>query len=152
MKPLVDGVKPPKMPKNRKIGLMKWIKSITGLEVEEVKEKKKPRRVNKRTNNINNRKKPTNKNKKFQNKSNKPKTNNKSKNKINENKMKNVKPRNNSRKPQFKKEDQNKIKKTANVDNASLKIKEPVIKEIIKDKKPKKDIPTRAKNDPRQKN
>ena len=66
--------------------------------------------------------------------------------------MKNVKPRNNSRKPQFKKEDQNKIKKTANVDNASLKIKEPVIKEIIKDKKPKKDIPTRAKNDPRQKN
>ena len=152
MKPLVDGVKPPKMPKNRKIGLMKWIKSITGLEVEEVKEKKKPRRVNKRTNNINNRKKPTNKNKKFQNKSNKPKTNNKGKNKINENKMKNVKPRNNSRKPQFKKEDQNKIKKTANVDNASLKIKEPVIKEIIKDKKPKKDIPTRAKNDPRQKN
>jgi len=152
MKPLVDGVKPPKMPKNRKIGLMKWIKSITGLEVEEVKEKKKPRRVNKRTNNINNRKKPTNKNKKFQNKSNKPKTNNKSKNKINENKMKNVKQRNNSRKPQFKKEDQNKIKKTANVDNASLKIKEPVIKEIIKDKKPKKDIPTRAKNDPRQKN
>ena len=152
MKPLVDGVKPPKMPKNRKIGLMKWIKSITGLEVEEVKEKKKPRRVNKRTNNINNRKKPTNKNKKFQNKSNKPKTNNKSKNKINENKMKNVKPRNNSRKPQFKKEDQNKIKKQANVDNASLKIKEPVIKEIIKDKKPKKDIPTRAKNDPRQKN
>ena len=152
MKPLVDGVKPPKMPKNRKIGLMKWIKSITGLEVEEVKEKKKPRRVNKRTNNINNRKKPTNKNKKFQNKSNKPKTNNKSKNKINENKMKNVKPRNNSRKQQFKKEDQNKIKKQANVDNASLKIKEPVIKEIIKDKKPKKDIPTRAKNDPRQKN
>ena len=152
MKPLVDGVKPPKMPKNRKIGLMKWIKSITGLEVEEVKEKKKPRRVNKRTNNINNRKKPTNKNKKFQNKSNKPKTNNKSKNKINENKMKNVKPRNNSRKQEFKKEDQNKIKKQANVDNASLKIKEPVIKEIIKDKKPKKDIPTRAKNDPRQKN
>ena len=152
MKPLVDGVKPPKMPKNRKVSLMKWIKSITGLEVEEVKEKKKPRRVNKRTNNINNRKKPTNKNKKFQNKSNKPKTNNKSKNKINENKMKNVKPRNNSRKQQFKKEDQNKIKKQANVDNASLKIKEPVIKEIIKDKKPKKDIPTRAKNDPRQKN
>ena len=32
------------------------------------------------------------------------------------------------------------------------KTKEPAIKEIIKEKKPKKDIPLRAKNDPRQKN
>ena len=152
MKPLVDGVKPPKMPKTRKAGLMKWLKSITGLEVEEVKQKKKPRRVNKRTNNINNRKKPTNKNKKFQNKSNKPKTNNKSKNKINENLKSNVKPKNNPRRQELKKDDQNKIKKQANVDETPLKIKKPIIKEIIKDKKPKKDIPTRAKNDPRQKN
>ena len=30
------------------------------------------------------------------------------------------------------------------------KTKEPVMKEIVKDKKPKKDIPLRAKNDPRQ--
>ena len=36
MKPLVDGVKPPKMPKSRKSGLMKWLKSITGIEVEEL--------------------------------------------------------------------------------------------------------------------
>ncbi len=152
MKPLVDGVKPPKMPKTKKASLMKWLKSITGLEVEEVKQKKKPRRVNKRTNNINNRKKPTNKNKKFQNKSNKPKTTNKSKNKINENLNKNVKPKNNPRRQELKKDDQNKIKKQANVDETPLKIKKPIIKEIIKDKKPKKDIPTRAKNDPRQKN
>ena len=152
MKPLVDGVKPPKMPKTKKASLMKWLKSITGLEVEEVKQKKKPRRVNKRTNNINNRKKPTNKNKKFQNKSNKPKTNNKSKNKINENLKSNVKPKNNPRRQELKKDDQNKIKKQANVDETPLKIKKPIIKEIIKDKKPKKDIPTRAKNDPRQKN
>ena len=32
------------------------------------------------------------------------------------------------------------------------KTKEPAIKEIVKEKKPKKDIPLRAKNDPRQKN
>ncbi len=152
MKPLVDGVKPPKMPKTKKASLMKWLKSITGLEVEEVKQKKKPRRLNKRTNNINNRKKPTNKNKKFQNKSNKPKTNNKSKNKINENLKSNVKPKNNPKRQELKKDDQNKIKKQANVDETPLKIKKPIIKEIIKDKKPKKDIPTRAKNDPRQKN
>ena len=44
MKPLVDGVKPPKMPKTRKSGLMKWLKSITGIEVEETKKKKRPQR------------------------------------------------------------------------------------------------------------
>ena len=53
---------------------------------------------------------------------------------------------------ELKKDDQNKIKKQANVDETPLKIKKPIIKEIIKDKKPKKDIPTRAKNDPRQMN
>ena len=42
MKPLVDGIKPPKMPKTKKAGLMKWLKSITGIEVEEVKQKKRP--------------------------------------------------------------------------------------------------------------
>ena len=29
MKPLVEGVKPPKMPKSRKSGLMKWLKSVS---------------------------------------------------------------------------------------------------------------------------
>ena len=40
MKPLVDGVKPPKMPKKRKDGIVKWLKTITGIEVEESKPKK----------------------------------------------------------------------------------------------------------------
>ena len=51
MKPLVDGVKPPKMPKSRKSGLMKWLKSITGIEVEETKKKKRPQRKYRRRNN-----------------------------------------------------------------------------------------------------
>ena len=51
MKPLVDGVKPPKMPKTRKSGLMKWLKSITGVEVEETKKKKRPQRKYRRKNN-----------------------------------------------------------------------------------------------------
>ncbi|GIS04943.1 MAG: hypothetical protein CM15mP108_0470 [Gammaproteobacteria bacterium] len=51
MKPLVDGVKPPKMPKTRKSGLMKWLKSITGIEVEETKKKKRPQRKYRRKNN-----------------------------------------------------------------------------------------------------
>ena len=42
MKPLVDGVKPPKMPKKRKDGIVKWLKTITGIEVEESKPKKNP--------------------------------------------------------------------------------------------------------------
>ena len=37
MKPLVDGVKPPKMPKKRKDGIIKWLKTITGIEVEDSK-------------------------------------------------------------------------------------------------------------------
>jgi len=152
MKPLVDGVKPPKMPKTKKASLMKWLKSITGLEAEKVEQKKKPRRLNKRINNNNKRKKPKNKNKKFQNNSNKPRTNNKNKIKINENPKKNVKPKNNVKKSLLKKENQNKIKKQTIVAETPTKTKKPVMKEIIKDKKPKKVIPTRAKNDPRQKN
>ena len=50
MKPLVEGVKPPKMPKSRKSGLMKWLKSITGIEVEETKKKKRPQRKYRRKN------------------------------------------------------------------------------------------------------
>ena len=36
MKPLVDGVKPPKMPKKRKDGIIKWLKTIAGIEIEQV--------------------------------------------------------------------------------------------------------------------
>ena len=43
MKPLVDGIKPPKMPKKKKEGLVGWIKSIAGIDKEE-KPKKKPTR------------------------------------------------------------------------------------------------------------
>ena len=34
-KPLVNGVKPPKMPKKKKDGIVKWLKSITGIDSEE---------------------------------------------------------------------------------------------------------------------
>ena len=39
------------MPKTRKSGLMKWLKSITGIEVEETKKKKRPQRKYRRKNN-----------------------------------------------------------------------------------------------------
>ena len=45
-KPLVNGVKPPKMPKKKKDGIVKWLKSITGIESEETaKASKKPQRL-----------------------------------------------------------------------------------------------------------
>jgi ribonuclease E len=56
MKPLVDGIKPPKMPKKKKDGLVGWIKSIAGIDSEE-KPKAKPRK-----NNQNRRRKPRNNN------------------------------------------------------------------------------------------
>ena len=79
MKPLVDGIKPPKMPKSKKTGLMKWLKSITGIETEQPKVKKKPqRRYNKKRNNIKNKNKnqsPSKRtNNKYQNKNNLNKT------------------------------------------------------------------------------
>ena len=142
MRPLVEGVKPPKMPKTRKSGLMKWLKSVTGIEVEETKKKKRPQRKYRRKNNAqrgksnkNFKNKPNNK----VNKNNKASSTNKT---INTNKKNNDK-RNlkakESKKQEPKKELQSKTKETA-------------LKEIVKEKKPKKDIPLRAKNDPRQKN
>ena len=148
MKPLVDGIKPPKMPKTKKAGLMKWLKSITGIEVEEVKQKKKPQRKYRKKNNTPRNK--VNKNKNFNNKTNKSDKNNKS--------TSNKKPKS----PYVKKNPVNKKTKTKESNNnesikhdskkeVQNKTKEPVMKEIVKDKKPKKDIPLRAKNDPRQK-
>ena len=53
-KPLVNGVKPPKMPKKKKDGIVKWLKSITGIESEETaKATKKPQRRYKKNNNKN---------------------------------------------------------------------------------------------------
>ncbi len=148
MKPLVDGIKPPKMPKTKKAGLMKWLKSITGIEVEEVKQKKKPQRKYRKKNNTPRNK--VNKNKNFNNRTNKSDKNNKGTSK--------QKPKS----PYVKKNTVNKKTKTKESNNnesinrdskkeVQSKTKEPVMKEIVKDKKPKKDIPLRAKNDPRQK-
>ncbi|MDC3164536.1 Rne/Rng family ribonuclease [Gammaproteobacteria bacterium] len=143
MKPLVDGVKPPKMPKSRKSGLMKWLKSITGIEVEETKKKKRPQRKYKRKNNTQRGKS----NKNFKNKPN---------NKVNKNskasstnKPKNINHKKNNDKRNFKPKESKKLEPKKEFQNNT---KEPAIKEIIKEKKPKKDIPLRAKNDPRQKN
>ena len=58
MKPLVDGIKPPKMPKKKKEGLVSWIKSIAGIETEE---KKKPAKTKKILGENRNKKKPLNK-------------------------------------------------------------------------------------------
>ena len=142
MKPLVDGVKPPKMPKTRKSGLMKWLKSITGIEVEETKKKKRPQRKYRRKNNTQRGKS----NKNFKNKpNNKVNKNNKA---SSTNKTKNTNKKNNDKRS-FKAKESKKQEPRKELQN---KTKEPAIKEIVKEKKPKKDIPLRAKNDPRQKN
>tara|TARA_Y100001935_G_scaffold55614_1_gene46529 strand:- start:7247 stop:9202 length:1956 start_codon:yes stop_codon:yes gene_type:complete len=140
MKPLVDGVKPPKMPKKRKDGIIKWLKTITGIEVEEVKTKKK---VNKKFKRKINKNKPSSPNKKFNNKKiNKPssKKTPKSHKSVNKNKNSNKKPI---------------MKKSHDGKNPNKEKDKPIskspIKEIVKEKKPKKAIPQRAKNDPRQK-
>ena len=139
MKPLVDGVKPPKMPKTRKSGLMKWLKSITGIEVEETKKKKRPQRKYRRKNNAQRGK---------SNKNLKNKPNNKVNKASSTNKTKNTNKKNNDKRSFKAKES----KKQEPRKELQSKTKEPVIKEIVKEKKPKKDIPLRAKNDPRQKN
>ena len=141
MKPLVDGVKPPKMPKSKKTSLVKWLKSITGIEVEESKQIKKPQRRNKRKRNTMRSKA----NKNFKNKSNNVNKSNKA---SSNNKSKNINNKKNIDKRKIKTKDLRKQKSNEEIQN---KIKEPVMKEIIKEKKPKKDIPLRAKNDPRQK-
>ena len=142
MKPLVDGVKPPKMPKTRKSGLMKWLKSITGIEVEETKKKKRPQRKYRRKNNTQRAKS----NKNFKNKpNNKVNKNNKA---SSTNKTKNTNKKNNDKR-NFKAKESKKQEPRKELQS---KTKEPAIKEIVKEKKPKKDIPLRAKNDPRQKN
>ena len=140
MKPLVDGVKPPKMPKKRKDGIIKWLKTIAGIEIEQDKTKKKPK---KKFNRKNNRNKPSTSNKKINNKkSTKPfnKKNHKPQKSLNKNK--------NSSKKIVEKKSQNKNDST---EKQNSNVKKSPIKEIVKEKKVKKDIPQRAKNDPRQK-
>ena len=154
MKPLVDGVNPPKMPKTKKAGLMKWLKSVTGIETEEIKNKKKPqRRRNKKRNNVKN--KNANRNNKYQNKKNTNKSTNNKKgvpSKIKSKSSDKVKNNNNQNKEKTNIKNDSKPNKHKNINNINKnKVKKSVIKEIVKEKKPKKDIPLRAKNDPRQK-
>ena len=146
MKPLVDGVKPPKMPKKRKDGIVKWLKTITGIEVEESKPKRKPNKKFKRKNYKN----KTQSNKKFNKKVIKPTNKNNPKTKKPSSKNKNL------NKKTFEKKSNTKVNKSkdnkidTNKKNEKNIQKSP-IKEIVKEKKVKKDIPQRAKNDPRQK-
>ena len=171
-KPLVNGVKPPKMPKKKKDGIVKWLKSITGIESEEtIKTPKKPQRRYKKNKNYNKGKnKPAgNSNKKFPNKKNvnqqnnvKNQNSNKSKphnkNDANKKDVKKVSPKKDI--PKKKMDSLTKttpvkkdisLKKESTQNKEAPKKKEPAIKEIVREKKIKKDIPLRAKNDPRQK-
>ena len=169
MKPVVDGIKPPKMPKKKKDGLVSWIKSIAGIDPED-KPKAKPKRANQ-----NKKRKPTSGNKPKQNQprnankknvSSKPKKTpqkkkepNKLKTDSGNNKTldmkKNINAKPNDKAPKkekVNKEQSNKPKPyTKEMDKAPSK-KEPAIKEIVKEPKVKKEIPTRAANDPRYKN
>ena len=175
MKPLVSGVKPPKMPKRKQDGLIKWLKSFAGISDDAVKKPKKPtyKKHHKKNNKSTTRSTGGNKNYKGNKNINKaknikPKQNNKPSNNrsnektVNKNSV-DKKPVN--RKPVNKKPVNEKPVKSkkVNVDkhvknDKPLKkdlpkqdvIKKSPIKEIVKEKKEKKPIPTRAKNDPRQ--
>jgi ribonuclease E len=202
MKPLVSGIKPPKMPKKKKDGLVSWIKSIAGIDSEDKKTKKvvkksnnrKPqqrRNANRKPKQSTNPKKPTQNKQNQQNKkpvnkkpNQQPKKSNdnqknankktveqknsvqskpKQKNQNNKN-IKNDSVSKNVSSPKVSEDVQNKdLNKKVKAENKPAqkkpakdkieapKIKKPVIQEIKKEVKVKKDIPTRASNDPRDK-
>jgi ribonuclease E len=202
MKPLVSGIKPPKMPKKKKDGLVSWIKSIAGIDSEDKKTKKvvkksnnrKPqqrRNANRKPKQSTNPKKPTQNKQNQQNKkpvnkkpNQQPKKSNdnqknankktveqknsvqskpKQKNQNNKN-IKNDSVSKNVSSPKASEDVQNKDlnnkvkaenkpaqKKPAKDKIETPKIKKPVIQEIKKEVKVKKEIPTRASNDPRDK-
>ena len=170
MRPVVDGIKPPKMPKKKKDGLVSWIKSIAGIDTEDKpKAKVKSKRANQ-----NRRKKPTSVNKPKQNQprnvnkknvSTKPKKTPQKKKEPNKlktdsgnnktlDKKKNIdaKPKDKAPKKEIVNKNQSNRPKRfkKEMDKAPSK-KEPAIKEIVKEPKVKKEIPTRAANDPRYK-
>ena len=171
MKPVVDGIKPPKMPKKKKDGLVSWIKSIAGIDTEEKpKAKTKPKRGNQ-----NRKRKPTSSNKPKQNQSrnvnkknvsskpkktpqkkkdpNKLKTDSGNNKTLDKKKNIDAKPKDKAPKKERANKEQSKRPKPfkKEMDKAPSK-KEPAIKEIVKEPKVKKEIPTRAANDPRYKN
>ena len=164
MKPLVDGVKPPKMPKRKQDGLIKWLKSFAGISVENnLKPKKSYKKNTKRVNKPS--QKSKNVNKKFNgnknSKPNKPRQhkkpinkkpiNKKSVNKrpVNNKQSKSASTANESKLPKNTKPLKKDLKKQDSAQKQIQEKKSP-IKEIVKEKKVKKPIPTRAKNDPRQ--
>jgi ribonuclease E len=171
MKPVVDGIKPPKMPKKKKDGLVSWIKSIAGIDGEDKpKAKTKPKRGNQ-----NKRRKPTSANKQKQNQprninkknvSSSPKKSPQKKKEPNKlkpdssnnktlDKKKIIDPKPKDKAPKKEKVNKEQVNKSKpikkEVEKAPTK-KEPAIKEIVKEPKIKKEIPTRAANDPRYKN
>ena len=171
MKPVVDGIKPPKMPKKKKDGLMSWIKSIAGIDAEDKPKtkakskrgnqnrKRKPASGNKlkqnQPRNVNKRNVPNNQKKTTQKKKepNKLKTDSGNKKTLDKKKNIDAKPKVKApKKERVNKEQSNKSKPfKKEMDKAPSK-KEPAIKEIVKEPKVKKEIPTRAANDPRYKN
>ena len=154
MKPVVDGIKPPKMPKQKKDGLVKWLKTITGIEKEEPKKKatrrKNINKKNPRPNKSNQRSNKKNFNAKNSSQSTKPKAD--ASKKISKN-TKN-KPHGDKKKQAPKKDlNKNNVAKTnSRKTSENTRVKKSPIQEIVKKKKVKKDIPLRAKNDPRQSN
>ena len=171
MKPVVDGIKPPKMPKKKKDGLMSWIKSIAGIDAEDKPKtrakskrgnqnrKRKPASGNKlkqnQPRNVNKKNVPNNQKKTTQKKKepNKLKTDSGNKKTLDKKKNIDAKPKVKApKKERVNKEQSNKSKPfKKEMDKAPPK-KEPAIKEIVKEPKVKKEIPTRAANDPRYKN
>ena len=172
MKPLVSGVKPPKMPKRKQDGLIKWLKSFAGINVENETKSKKTSKKNIRGNNKGFQKSNTG-NKKFKGgknlnktKPNKAKQNKKPVNKKPVNKKPvnkkpvNKKPINNKPTESDSSNNESKLSKNTkplkkdlsrqNSTQKNIQEKKSPIKEIVKEKKEKKPIPTRAKNDPRQ--
>ena len=171
MKPVVDGIKPPKMPKKKKEGLVSWIKSIAGIDSED-KPKAKPKT---KRNNQNRKRKPSSSSRQKQNQqknvtkrnvnnnpkktpqkkkeSSESKTVNNNKKIEDKKKNRNYESKDASPKKQRIKKDKPKTSKTVKTDvEKSSPKKEPAIKEIVKEPKVKKEIPTRAANDPRYKN
>ena len=203
MKPVVDGIQPPKMPKKKKDGLVSWIKSIAGIDTEDkpkanVKPKRaiqnrkrkpisankprqnQPRNVNKKNVPGKPKKTPQKKNEPNKLKTDSSKNKTLDKKKVIDAKFKDKAPKKervnkeqSSRPKPPKKELVNKEqsstpkppkKELVNKEQSSTpnspqkemkKVpskREPAIKEIVKEPKVKKEIPTRAANDPRYKN
>ena len=141
MKPLVDGIKPPKMPKKKKEGLVGWIKSIAGIDKEE-KPKAKPRK-----NNQNRKRKPRNNNPQQNQNRNTAKKNTNQNKKPDQNKKptQNKKPVQNKKPLQDNKKQSLETKTNSTHDNANKNANKTEVKnqspkkEISKNTKPKSD-------------